>query len=215
MDGEIRKSGIDAIGDIPWGTHFCQFYKTKEDLIDILVPYFKNGLENNEFCMWITSEPLKVEDAKSALKSALDNLDDYIKKGQIEILDANQWYTKSETFDADRLLEGWIEKEKEALQNGFEGLRMTGNMFCLEKIDWKKFTDYEGIVDKVIGDFRMLGICSYSLDKCEISDVIEVISNHQFSIIKRDGEWGLIQSSEREYAEEMKEQFVKDVKYIP
>ena len=27
------------MGDIPWGTHVCQFYQTKEDLVDILVPY--------------------------------------------------------------------------------------------------------------------------------------------------------------------------------
>lgn len=57
MTGEkTRKTEIDVVGDAPWGTHFCLFYQTKEDLIDILVPYFKAGLENNEFCMWVTSE---------------------------------------------------------------------------------------------------------------------------------------------------------------
>jgi hypothetical protein len=39
MVEEIRKTGIDIIGDAPWGTHLCQFYQTGEDLIDILVPY--------------------------------------------------------------------------------------------------------------------------------------------------------------------------------
>lgn len=53
-----RKTGIDILGDVPWGTHFCLFYKTKEDLCDILVPYFKAGLENNEFCMWVCWEYL-------------------------------------------------------------------------------------------------------------------------------------------------------------
>jgi hypothetical protein len=43
--------GIDIIGDMPWGTHFCQFYQTKEDLMDIFIPYFKAGLENNELCI--------------------------------------------------------------------------------------------------------------------------------------------------------------------
>jgi len=46
MNKNLRSSGIDIIGDVPWGTHFCQFYQTKEDLMDILVPYFKAGLEN-------------------------------------------------------------------------------------------------------------------------------------------------------------------------
>jgi len=25
---KMRKSGIDIIGNIPWGTHLCQFYET-------------------------------------------------------------------------------------------------------------------------------------------------------------------------------------------
>jgi hypothetical protein len=100
MGDKSRKTAIDIIGDVPWGTHFCQFYQTKEDLIDILVPYFKAGLENNELCMWITSEPLNSEDAKRALKKKVKNLDDYIKKGQIETLDYSQWHTKPEYFDS-------------------------------------------------------------------------------------------------------------------
>ena len=36
----LRHSGIDVIGNVPWSTHYCQFYRTNDDLIDILVPYF-------------------------------------------------------------------------------------------------------------------------------------------------------------------------------
>ena len=68
MRENVRRSGIDIIEDVPWGTHICQFYDKKDDLTDILVPYFKAGLENNEFCLWVTSQPLEVEDAKEALE---------------------------------------------------------------------------------------------------------------------------------------------------
>jgi len=77
----MRKTGITIIGDIPWGTHICQFYRTKDDLIDILVPYFRAGLENNELCIWVTSEPLGVKEAKESLGKAVRHLDDYISKG--------------------------------------------------------------------------------------------------------------------------------------
>ncbi len=59
-----RKSGVPLIGDLPWGSHFCQFYQTKNDLLDILVPYFTAGLNNNEFCLWAVSAPLDVNNAK-------------------------------------------------------------------------------------------------------------------------------------------------------
>jgi len=28
----LRRSGLELIGDVAWGTHFCQFYETKQDL---------------------------------------------------------------------------------------------------------------------------------------------------------------------------------------
>ncbi|MFQ6050724.1 MAG: MEDS domain-containing protein [Candidatus Hydrothermarchaeota archaeon] len=200
---EVRKTGIDILGDVPWGTHFCQFYLTKEDLIDILVPYFKTGLENNEFCMWITSEPLTVEEAKESLKKVVKNLEDYIKKGQIEILHSSEWYTKSGKFEPEKVLQGWVDKENQALKKGFDGLRLTGNTFWLEKEDWKGFTEYESLVNNVIGKHKMIAICSYSLDKCGASEVIDVVNNHQFALIKREGKWELIESSERKRAWEM------------
>lgn len=41
MTSELRKTGIGVVGDIHWGPHFCHFYETKEDLLDILPPYFR------------------------------------------------------------------------------------------------------------------------------------------------------------------------------
>jgi len=202
MKTDLRKSGIEFIDDIPWGTHFCQFYQSRQDLIEMLVPYFKQGLEDNEFCMWVTAEPLGVDGAKAALKEKVKNLDDYIKKGQIEILDYSQWYTKTGKFDADTVIKGWTEKEKQAVERGFDGLRLTGNTLWLEKKDWNSFIDYEAIVDSVIRQHRMLAVCSYSLDRCQADEVIDVVNNHKFACIKRRGKWMFLESSARKKAEE-------------
>ncbi|MFA6084165.1 MEDS domain-containing protein [Mucilaginibacter sp.] len=55
MTQALRPTGIDVIRDLPWDTHFCHFYETKHDLLPVPVPYFKAGLQNNEYCIWITS----------------------------------------------------------------------------------------------------------------------------------------------------------------
>ncbi len=199
---DIRKIGIPLICNAPWGTHFCQFYKTKEDLIDILVPYFKTGLENNEFCMWITSDPLRVDEAKKALSKKVKNLQKYIQKGQIEILDSSEWYTKSGRFDSDEVLSCWVKKEAWAREKGFDGLRLTGNTFWLEKKDWEDFTKYEEIINRVISKYHMIAICSYSLDKCNASEIIDVVSNHQFALIKKGRKWHRIESPKMKKVEE-------------
>ncbi len=192
MKNKLRNSGIDIIGDVPWGTHFCQFYQTKENLIDILIPYFKTGLENNEFCMWVTSQPLTVEEAKEAFKNAVPDADIYLEKGQIEIISYTDWYMKDGFLDSKRALNGWMDKLNLALANGYEGMRLTGNTFWLEKEDWDDFSQYEKEIDKVLGTYNIISVCSYSLDKCSTEDVIAVVNNHQFALTELEGEWALM-----------------------
>jgi hypothetical protein len=86
------KTGLDMIGAVAWGSHFCQFYQTREDLLDILVPHFRAGRENSEFCVRITSHPLRAEEAKAALAAVVPDLEQRIAAGRIEILDCHQWY---------------------------------------------------------------------------------------------------------------------------
>src|SRR3972149_357734 len=101
---EKRKSGIALIGDLPWGTHFCQFYKTKKDLLDVLVPYFRAGLENNELCVWVTSDFVTKDDALRALKKGVPGFSGHLEKKKIEILPYTDWYLKGGNFYLKRAL---------------------------------------------------------------------------------------------------------------
>src|SRR5260370_38971071 len=122
-----RKSGIDVVGDIPWGSHFCFFYDTKEDLVDTLISYCKAGLENEEFCLWVVAEPLTVEEAIDALKDAVPNIDRYLADSSIEIVAACDWYFQGGMFDLKRVISGWHEKLDRASARGYAGVRVTGD----------------------------------------------------------------------------------------
>ncbi len=198
MEEKGRKFGtyVNAVDTATWGTHLALFYLTKQDLVDILVPYFKVGLENNEFCIWITSEPLSETEAGEAMSKALPNLAQYLERGQIEIIPHTEWYLKGGAFNRQRLLNAWVGKYDQALANGYGGMRLTGNTSWLAEEDWENFIDYEEAIDSVIGEHQMLAICTYPLDRCGASEVVDVIRNHQFSLIKRKGEWVLTKPKE-------------------
>jgi len=189
MREDVRHTGIDVIDQVPWGTHLCLFYETKEDLRDTLVPYFRAGLESNECCMWVTSAPLTAEDARKSLKRVVQNLDACVERGQLEILDYSQWYTRSGAFGGDRVLQGWLEKENLATESGFDGLRVAGNTTWVEKEHWREFADYESAINGIIPNSRMIAVCTYSLDKCAASEVLDVLSSHQFALTRRQGKW--------------------------
>ena len=100
-------------------------------------------------------------------------------------------YLKDGMFDSDRVLNGWVEKHDQALINGFDGLRLSGNTFWLEKEDWNDFVEYEEAVDKVIGNYQMMALCTYCLEKCNAAEVIDVVNNHEFALIKRSNTMGI------------------------
>ena len=131
-------------------------------------------------------------------RKAVKNLDKYVEKGQIEILDYSEWYTKSGEFDADRVLQDWVDKEKSALGKGFDGLRLTGNTSWLERRDWDAFVEYENKIDNVIDSYRMLAVCTYALEKCSSSDILDVVTSHRFSLVRKEGRWQVIKTAEQE-----------------
>jgi len=196
MTTEMRKTGVDVVGDMPWGTHFCLFYETTADLLETLVSYCKAGLESQEFCLWVVAEPLAVEDAKSALKRAITDFDRYLNDHSIEIVAARDWYSRDDgTFDLDRVISGWNEKLARASARGFAGVRVTGDTAWLEKKDWKDFCEYEESLNQAVANQRLAVLCTYPLAACGAAEILDVVRTHQFAVTKRRGTWDVIETA--------------------
>ncbi len=191
--GDRRSSGIPVVGDLPWGSHFCQFYQTQKDMIDIVVPYFRAGLENNEMCIWVTSDFLTTGDALNALTSGVPDFERYHANGQIEVFPYTDWYLKGGSFDLERTLAMWMAKHDEALSRGFTGLRVSGNPYWIDnKTDWDDFAAYEAAINEVIGGTKLLVLCTYSLQKCGVVEILDVVKNHEFALAMNQGTWQVV-----------------------
>src|SRR5580704_4486868 len=78
-------TGVSVMGDMPWGTHFCYFFETKQDLLEASVLFFQAGLQNHEFCLWIVYTPVTKADAIEALRHSIPDLDRHLAEGGMEI----------------------------------------------------------------------------------------------------------------------------------
>jgi PAS domain S-box-containing protein len=195
MPTEMRKTGVDVVGDMSWGTHFCLFYETRADLLETLVPYCKAGLENQEFCLWVVAEPLTGEDARHALKRAVPDLDQHLADHSIEIVAARNWYLQDGTFDLNKVISGWNEKLARASARGYAGVRVTGDTAWLEKKDWKDFCEYEESLNQAIAGQRLAVLCTYPLAACGAAEILDVVRTHQFAVTKRRGSWDVIETA--------------------
>src|SRR5207248_7179730 len=125
---------------------------------DILIPYFKTGLENNEFCLGVVADPLREDEARDALRRAIPDADERLEAGhielipviallspphketsrsdQLEIVPATNWYLKEGAFDPEPGTTALRERLAAALAKGYEGMRANGNDAWLTKGEW-------------------------------------------------------------------------------
>src|SRR6202011_4853430 len=200
MTAEMGKTGIDVVGDMPWGTHFCLFYETLTDLLEPLVLYCKAGLESQEFCLWIVAAPLTEEDATHALKQAVPDLDRYLDDHSIEIASAHDFYLQNGRFDLKKVTDGLNEKLASASARGYTGVRVTGDSAWLEKRDWKDFCEFEDSINQFIANQRLTVLCTYPLAAFGPDDILDVVRTHQLAVTNRRGIWDVIETAGRKQA---------------
>lgn len=187
MLAQKRKSGIPLIGDLPWGSHFCQFYRTAEDLVDILVPYLRAGLENNEFCLWITSGMSSGPDAESALKAAMSPFGEFAQKGRFEAIPYDRWRAMEETSGG-----AVVSMLGRTGRDGFDGLRLACTAFPgkggLEAIPRNELDAARGK--------NVLALFAYPHDEFNALGLMEVVKNHHVALVRNAGEWEVIETAE-------------------
>jgi signal transduction histidine kinase len=171
---EITEGGIQGVPQITWGSHYCHFYDSREELLDVLSPFFAAGLRNNEACLWLTAEPLSASAARAALLTAVPDLASREHAGQIEIVDLEEWYHRTGPIDAS---DAWIKRKEVAEAHGFAGLRLSSNVV--------EHVPDEPPIEGTFDDQRIVALFSYSLRHCSSADVLGVASRHQFTLARR------------------------------
>jgi DNA-binding CsgD family transcriptional regulator len=180
------------VGDVPWGSHFCVFYETKKDLLDVLVPYFNTGLRNNEFCLWIVAsyEFLNVTEATNALRKSIPSVDRLIDKGNIEIVAHSDWFLKNGKVDIPKAVGRFRQRMKFALTSGFEGLRANGSPAWLQVyLRAGGFRKFEQQIEDLLAKQRMIAACTFPLARSGAEQILDAACTHQFAITVRNGIW--------------------------
>ena len=185
-------TGLPSLGEMPWGSHVCQFFSNSSDLRDTLVPYFKAGLENNERCLLVAMEPFTADDARSALRAAVGDFDRRERRKQIEIHDVRAWYNSDSIINGEEIVAGLLASEEQARADGYNGFRTHGNIGWLGRNQWEDFQDYEAGVTRGLRGRRMISMCSYCLDSCGSKELLDVTTRHSHALTRQRDGWSCI-----------------------
>ena len=195
MATALRRTGLGVVGDMPWGTHFCLFYETKQDFLDTIVPYFKAGLASNEYCLWILSksDPLTREEAWRALRPEVSQRE---AAERIELLSHEEWFLRGGDFDLRNVMTIVQDKLSQALARGQAGMRVNGGPAWLQKEKGNDFHALEHAFDAFVADRPILTLCNFPLATSAAADILAAARTHHFSVARYNGVWQIIHATE-------------------
>jgi DNA-binding CsgD family transcriptional regulator len=199
----LRATGLKAVGEVPWGTHFSIFHETKKDLLEIVVPFFKAGLQANEFCLWVvaSSESLTINEAKAVLQEAVPDSDRLLKNGNIEIVPYDKWFLTGRAVDIHKAIARFRQKVNEAANRGFSGARLTGSpTWMRNNLRAQSFREFEHKFDGQLAREQMIAACTFPLKLIGADDILDAARTHQFAVTVRKGAWKRVEIADIESA---------------
>jgi hypothetical protein len=178
--------------ELDWGAHLCQFYRSTEELLDMVVPFFAQGLREHERCIWIVSAPLTLDGARRALWRALRGAERH--PDQVSFHTYEEWYldARGRLKPLNAMLDAWVQAERRARDEGYAGLRVSGDPL-LSRDDWQEFMHYEEQVHEAIGELRVKALCTYSAHRAP-GELAQVMCNHHEAYVKHARRWQPVRS---------------------
>jgi hypothetical protein len=160
--------------------HVCAFFNSRDEEYDILLPFFKEALEQNEQNLHIVDPALQQDHLRRLRESGIDT-DACCKSGQLQILPWNRAYVdEAGTFDKANMLSTIEQLTGPGRDTSFSRLRIMGNMgwaFCnLDGAD--QLIEYEAEVNEVIARNRQPAVCVYDVAQLTGSMMMDLLRTH-------------------------------------
>ena len=162
----VKFKNIENINLIDLGDHAVLFYEKNEEILNSVHAFIKNSLENNERCIYI--DGLENQNKILAeLRNSFGNIDYFFESGQLQFYNVKEVYGDPENFIADDMISLLEDKAKSAVNEGYNGLSITGELKGIIdftggkeeiiKYEWKL---HEHIFEK----HPVSALCRYNID---------------------------------------------------
>ena len=169
------------------GDHIVLLYEEENSILDEISSFIISRLKSGEKCMYISGDT-DTETLIWYLKKSID-LDNYLEKEQIFFLNKEDAYAKDKEFDPDKMVEFLKNESIKAVQEGFTGLAITGEIsWVLSYRDGKeRIIEYEWkLNDRIFDSYPVVALCRYNISKFSIGMIRSIIEVHPYIIWKNN-----------------------------
>jgi DNA-binding CsgD family transcriptional regulator len=172
------------IAELTRGDHACCLYETEEEHRSVLTSFLRQGLERNEKVLYIVD----THTAEAVLDYLRDDgldVEPYLARGQLSILGRDETYMRGGLFDPDEMMALLRAETEQALVEGYQALRITGEMSwaLLGLPGSERLIEYETRVNEVFRGGSCLAICQYDRRAFSPALLLDVLCTHPIAVV--------------------------------
>ncbi len=184
IDAKKSKNNlIDAIERLNTHDHLCLIYETKKEQFATVLPFIRSGLKQGEKCIYIVDDNTAQEVIGAMQMSGID-VDSVLKSGSLSVVNKQEVYLKQGYFDPDWMIQFLKEAVDSAKAEGFNVLRVTGEMtWALGRAPGvEKLIEYEAKLNYFLPENDVIAICQYNSKRFSPEILLNVIRTHPIVI---------------------------------
>jgi MEDS: MEthanogen/methylotroph, DcmR Sensory domain len=143
--------------------HICALYETEEEQQTVASEYLADGLRRGERSVYVARSPTALEQLRAGLTATGIDVERMTACGALVELTHAQTYLADGGFDTERMLALLKQSVESAVNRGFLGLRICGDMSWL--FDGPRgsteVVEYEAFVNPFFLSVPAVGMCQY------------------------------------------------------
>jgi len=175
---------LRTLEELEPGDHLCCIYETEEEHRSLVTPFLRHGLEKNQKAIYIV-DARTAETVIGYLRDDGVKVEPYLEKGQLVIMGVEDAYMKEGVFDPEGMIELLRGQTELALSEGYQALRVTGEMtWALKGLPGsERLIEYEAMLNEFFPGSKCLAICQYDRRRFDSEILLDVLLTHPIAII--------------------------------
>lgn len=144
------------------GDHVCGLCESPDEVLIAATAYIRHGLSRRERCVYACRDE-DVPAVLGMLRAAGIQVDAEEARGAL-LVTSNAGYLRDGTFEPDRLISAMQEALTDALNAGFEGLCLAGDMTWVlhQAPGTERLAEYEARANRFFKENPATGLCLYN-----------------------------------------------------
>ncbi|MDH5018799.1 MEDS domain-containing protein [Halobacterium rubrum] len=163
----------------PGHDHFTHVYSSRREQFETVVPYLQAGLEAGDKCVYVASQNTRRE-VLDALEDGGIDVETALAAGDLAVYDSHEVFPEGRDVTAAELLDILQAAVEDALADGYDRVRSTGEMSWLRDhdLDAAAAAAFEDHLNDIAPDYPWVILCQYHRDRFSPSFLDEVLRTH-------------------------------------